>query len=62
MIMSDKDKKGSDQKVPISIRLPRGVYEAVLAEQRRMQSMTGIEPSLNAVLVTIVERGLLKGG
>lgn len=47
-----------DQRMQISIRIPRSVHTYAKELQKVLRAQTGIEPSLNAVLLMFVERGV----
>ena len=48
----------ADQKMQISIRIPRSVHTFAQEQQKVLKAAMGIEPSLNAVLLMFVEKGV----
>lgn len=48
--------------VVMGARVPKSLHAALIAEQKRIAKLTGIEPSLNEVTRMLLERGLEANG
>ena len=48
--------------ITIGARVSKRQHEMLLAEQKRLGKLSGIEPSLNEVVRLLIERGLVANG
>jgi hypothetical protein len=48
--------------VVMGARVPKSLHAQIVAEQKRIAKLTGIEPSLNEVTRMLLERGLEANG
>jgi len=46
--------------VVMGLRVPRSLHAEIVAEQRRLFKLTGIEPSLNEVVRMLLEKSIGK--
>lgn len=50
----------TEASVVMGARIPKSLHAAIVAEQRRLAKLTGIEPSINEVTRMLLERALKK--
>lgn len=48
----------TEASVVMGARIPKSLHAAIVAEQRRLAKLTGIEPSINEVTRMLLERAL----
>lgn len=46
------------QEIVLGARVSKALQAKILAEQKRLEKMTGIKPSINEVVRMLLERGL----
>jgi hypothetical protein len=46
----------------LGVRVGKKLHTKIIAERRRVEKMTGIEPSINEVVRLLIEKGLEAGG
>jgi hypothetical protein len=46
------------QEIVLGARISKKLHEKILTEQKRLEKMTGIKPSINEVVRMLLEKGL----
>jgi hypothetical protein len=49
-----------NEDIALATRVPRALYERILGRQREVQQLTGIEPSVSALIRASLERDLVE--